>query len=80
MTIRANLRNHENGGANMDPYEELANAIIVQACKDYRLTDNEDDLKEIERFFHSEWFSVLTSLDPDLLIKKLRKEKRQYDY
>lgn len=40
----------------MDPYEELANAIIVQACKDYRLTDNEDDLKEIERFFHSEWF------------------------
>lgn len=39
MTIRANPRNHENGGANMDPYEELANAIIVQACKDYRLTD-----------------------------------------
>lgn len=64
----------------MDPYEELANAIIVQACKDYRLTDNEDGLKEIERFFHSEWFSVLTSLDPDLLIKKLRKEKRQHDY
>jgi len=64
----------------MDPYENLANAIILQAVKDYRLTDNESELQEIERFFHSDWFSVLTSLDPDLLIKKLRKEKRQYDY
>ena len=64
----------------MDPYEELANAIIVQACKDYRLTDNEEELKEIEDFFHSDWFAVLTSLDPDLLITKLRKEKRKYDY
>jgi hypothetical protein len=64
----------------MDPYENLANAIILQAVKDYRLTDNESELKEIERFFHSDWFSVLTSLDPDLLIQKLRKEKRQYDY
>ena len=64
----------------MDPYENLANAIILQAVKDYRLTDNESELKKIERFFHSDWFSVLTSLDPDLLIQKLRKEKRQYDY
>ena len=64
----------------MDPYENLANAIILQAVKDYRLTDNESELKEIERFFHSDWFSILTSLDPDLLIQKLRKEKRQYDY
>lgn len=64
----------------MDPYENLANAIILQAVKDYRLTDNEAQLKEIESFFHSDWFSVLTSLDPDLLITKLRKEKRKYDY
>ena len=64
----------------MDPYENLANAIILQAVKDYRLTDNEAELKEIERFFRSDWFSVLTSLDPDLLIQKLRKEKRKYDY
>lgn len=64
----------------MDPYENLANAIIVQACKDYRLTENKAVLKEIENFFHSELFSVLTSLDPDLLITELRKEKRQYDY
>ena len=64
----------------MDPYENLANAIIVQACKDYRLTEDEAQLKEIEQFFHSQWFSALTSLDPDLLIKELRKEKRKYDY
>ncbi len=64
----------------MNPYENLANAIILQAVKDYRLTDNKSELKEIECFFHSDWFSVLTSLDPDLLIQKIWKEKRQYDY
>ena len=64
----------------MDPYEELANAIILQAVKDYRLTDDEQELNEIERFFRSGWFGVLTKVDPDLLIRKLRKEKKQYDY
>ena len=64
----------------MDHYQELANAIVLQAVKDYRMTDDERELKEIERFFRSAWFGVLTSVDPDLLISKLRKEKRQYDY
>lgn len=64
----------------MDPYQELANAIILRAVEDYRLTDDEQELEEIERFFRSAWFGVLTKLDPDLLISKLRKEKKQYDY
>ena len=63
----------------MDPYENLANAIILRAVEDYRLTDNEEELEEIEAFFRSDWFAILTRLDPDLLIKKLRKEKRNYD-
>lgn len=64
----------------MDPYQELANAIVLQAVKDYRMAEDEQDLKEIERFFRSSWFGVLTSIDPDLLISKLRKEKKKYDY
>ena len=44
------------------------------------MTDDERELKEIERFFRSAWFGVLTSVDPDLLISKLRKEKKHYDY
>lgn len=60
----------------MNPYEELANAIILQAVKDYRLTDDERELQEIERFFRSGWFGVLSKVDPELLIKELRKEKR----
>lgn len=60
----------------MDPYENLANAIILQAVKDYRLTDDEQELAEIERFFRSGWFGVLSKVDPEYLIKKLRKEKR----
>lgn len=60
----------------MNPYEELANAIILQAVKDYRLTDDERELQEIERFFRSGWFGVLSKVDPEFLIKGLRKEKR----
>lgn len=60
----------------MNPYEELANAIILQAVKDYRLTDDERELQEIERFFRSGWFGVLSKVDPEFFIKELRKEKR----
>ena len=32
----------------MDPYENLANSIILRAVDDYRLTDNEKEQEEIE--------------------------------
>ena len=60
----------------MNPYENLANAIILQAAKDYRLSDDEQQLQEIERFFRSGWFGVLSKVDPKFLIKELQKEKR----
>ena len=59
----------------MNPYENLANAIVLQAVKDYRLTDDEAELAEIEHFFRSDWFGVLTDVDPEYLIRRLRKEK-----
>ena len=64
----------------MNPYEELANAIVLQAVKDYRLNDDEHELASIERFFRSGWFSTLTSINPEMLISKLRKEKVCYEY
>ena len=60
----------------MNPYENLANAIILQVVKDYRLTDDEQEFQEIERFFRSGWFGVLSKVDPEYLIRQLRKEKR----
>lgn len=59
----------------MNPYENLANAIVLQAVKDYRLTDDDAELAEIERFFRSDWFGVLTDVNPEYLIRNLRKEK-----
>lgn len=69
----------------MDAYERLANAIILQAVKDYRRTlkrlskrPHDSDIKkekvDLEQFFRSDWFSTLTSLDPELLIEKLTSE------
>ena len=59
----------------MTVYEELANAIVLQAVKDWRSGD-ERDKAEVERFFRSAWFGSLTKLDPEVLIINLRKEIR----
>lgn len=63
----------------IDPYEELANAIILQAVKDYRLHRDKRKLAEIEQFFRSEWFYFLTDIDPEMLISRLRGEKKRYE-
>ena len=58
-------------------YEELANAIILRAVEDYRGTRYEPTLHEIEQFFLSPWFMVLTKIDGKALLDKLRKEKKR---
>lgn len=67
-----------------DPYEKLANTIIVQASKDYMTNlrkkkrnpgsaSADHDIRECEQFFRSSWYQVLTSVDGEYLIAKLRK-------
>lgn len=66
-------------------YENLANAIILQAAKDYRMALKSlkanprnrtamAEKDEIERFIRSGWFSVLTSVDGEMLIRSLQME------
>lgn len=70
---------------NLNPYERLANAIVLQAVTDYRnarktlkIRPKDRDAmyttKEVISFFRSDYFKVLTSIDSELLISKLRKE------
>ena len=68
-----------------DAYENIANAIILLAVKDYRqalklLSKNPHSrsaiaaVNEMERFFRSDWYETLTSVDGEMLIRKLREE------
>lgn len=68
-----------------DCYQNLSDAIILRAVKDYRnakkdLLENPKDkslrnrIKAIVKFFRSEWFGVLTGIDPEELIKRLERE------
>lgn len=68
-----------------EPYERLANAIILQAASDYRRDlrklkknpQNRDIMNEvlqIEKFFRSPWYQVLTTVEGEFLIEKLQKE------
>lgn len=70
---------------NYKAYENLANAIVKQAARDYmtalkRLKKNPYDRKkrkevrELEEFFHSDWYELLTGVDPNYLIRKLREK------
>ena len=57
----------------------LANAIITKAADDYRLAlrgkESQHIISEVERFFKSPWFGKLTSLDPDMILVRIRKEE-----
>ena len=66
-------------------YEDLANAIVLQAVKDYRealkiLVKHPRNLEakvnktELELFFYSDWYRTLTNIDPELLVKRLKEE------
>ncbi len=68
-----------------DQWEELAQAIILQASEDYRnalkglkkCPENRALLKrkrECERFFHSEWFTVLSKVNPNMILDRIWKE------
>ena len=67
----------------VSPYEDLANAIVVQAVEDYRNAREgigskryppKVVIREVERFFRSDWFLMLTRLDGEVLLEKLRNE------
>ena len=71
-----------------DPYEHLANAIILSAVSDYRAALKRvkcnqgskiaiDEALRIEKFFRSPWYQQLTSVDGELLIRRLQDEIRQ---
>lgn len=75
---------HEN--ENYNSYEELANAIVIQACEDYKRayacylrrgdisTKRDPVLSELEYFFRSAWYKTLTEVDGEYLIERLRNE------
>ena len=69
----------------MDGYEKLANAIIVQAVKDFRAAykrlkhfPNDSAAKYqakcITKFFHSKYCGILTQLDGPFLLRKIIEE------
>ena len=59
---------------------EITNAIVAQACTDYRdaLRGNGDNpegmLRELMRFFKSDWYKMLTKVDYQYLLDKLNAE------
>ena len=68
-----------------DNWENLANAIIISAVKDYakayrrvlRRPDSitaHEEVKKLERFFFSDWYAKLTDLDPHYLLDRLKGE------
>lgn len=66
-------------------YQELANAIILQAVKDFRFAYRrlrrfphdrkaQSVVRDITKFFCSDYFEVLTTLDGPALLDRLIKE------
>jgi len=67
---------------NYDPYEELANAIVAQAARDYMSALRKGykghyQKVTLERFFRSSHFRRLTDVDPEYMITRLREEAKK---
>lgn len=68
-----------------NPWESLANAIIVQATRDYRVAIKlqngsitaERTVKECEMFFRSQYFTILSAMNPEYLIDRIRQEEKK---
>lgn len=78
-------------GPEITGYEDLANAIVLKAVRDYQhalvnLHKNpydshaESRKKECIRFFNSEWCKMLTSIDGDKLESIAREQIIERDY
>ncbi|MDD5956397.1 MAG: hypothetical protein PUC40_05385 [Lachnospiraceae bacterium] len=72
----------------MEPYENLANAIVLFAARDYRsalkrLKKNPGGKESMrtamkcEQFFRSGWYSALSNVSGEYLIEQLQKEVRE---
>ena len=66
-------------------YEALANAIILQAVRDFKPADRrlknhpndklaQDTVREITKFFCSQYFEALTDLDGPALLNRIMRE------
>ena len=69
----------------MNGYKALANAIIIQAAKDFKAAYRwmkrfpndacvQDEVKEITKFFCSQWFEELSDVDGPSLLRKIKDE------
>jgi hypothetical protein len=72
---------------NMAATERLANAIIIQAVKDYRKAyrrllrnpgnpDAASEVKRQEKFFHSGWYQTLTDADGGIILQKIQEMEK----
>ena len=69
----------------MDPYKELANGIVLRAVLDYKAAlrrerkgnkNVQKEIKELESFFRSGWYKVLSDTDGEETIQQLRRGKK----
>ena len=66
-------------------WEDFANAIIIQAAKDYRMAYRrllkhpnskavQEDVRKLEAFFFGKWYASLTKVDAHYLVDRLKGE------
>ena len=73
---------------NLDRYENLANAIVLQAAMDYKrailhLKWNPEDMNwkreetAVLGFFVSDWYHVLTEVEPAVILEEMERQARK---
>lgn len=59
----------------IEPYQNLANAIVAQAAHDYAQAIVDEDKGAIYtyiQFFASDWYKILTTAQPEAMLKQIK--------
>ena len=74
------------GGLSPIGIENLKIAIVKQAADDYidlrggfAVETAECNLKEIKRFFQSDWYSLLSKVNPDYILEELERKLKKME-
>lgn len=64
-------------------FEDLANAIVAQAARDFAqaiVNNDEAEMKSLISFFASKWYQMLTNANPEYILRKMREGAERFKF
>lgn len=75
LYVEGNMSDIFTEGGGVEPYKDLASAIVIQAIKDYKYGRIGDS--ELKKFLFSEWYQMLTGVSGSYLYRRVTNDRKR---